>query len=368
MRTKLRLEQRPTKPFMHLNQRITAFAKLGDFLRQFARKTPEPVSELQDLHGYYTQFLDKIQQAKAANAWFTVENQQLSVNNWADALTVENLTQWLANYELPTPNDPKKVAVIMAGNLPLVGFHDFLSVLISGNHLIAKLSSNDKHLLPFLAEVLVFIEPRFRESITFTTERLPEHDAVIATGSNNTARYFEYYFGKKPNIIRKNRNAIAVLNGTETKEQLSNLGNDIFGYFGMGCRSVSKIYVPKGYVFDSFYEAIYDWKELINHHKYANNYDYNKAIYLMSMFNVYDNGFLVLKEDQGMSSPIAVLFYEFYKSEAELLATLHAKTDEIQCVVSDNLAQERIPLGQSQHPKLWNYADGVDTIAFLAKL
>ena len=193
-----------------------------------------------------------------------------------------------------------------------MGFHDFLSVLISGHNVIVKQSSNDKHLLPYLAKYLEYVEPEFKGKIIFTEAKMENFDAVIATGSNNTARYFEYYFKGKPSIIRKNRNSVAVLTGNETEEDLKNLSEDIFRYYGLGCRNVSKLFVPKDYNFDTFFKAMYHWNPIIDKAKYANNYDYNKAVYLMSEFEMLENGFLMIKEDQSYASPIATVFYEYY--------------------------------------------------------
>jgi hypothetical protein len=256
----------------------------------------------------------------------------------------------------------------MAGNIPLVGFHDFLSVLLTGHKVVAKLSSNDKHLLPFLAKYLEVIEPEFKGCINFTEHKLENFDAVIATGSNNTARYFEYYFRNKPAIIRKNRNAVAILNGDEAKIQLEALSNDIFRYYGLGCRNVSKLFVPKGYNFDLFFNAIYKWHPIIQETKYANNYDYNKAVYLMSQFDMLENGFLMLKEDESYASPIATLFYEFYDSKIDLEKKLKAERDKIQCIVSKGFTSQEIAFGKTQHPQLWDYADNVDTVEFLLKI
>jgi hypothetical protein len=249
-----------------------------------------------------------------------------------------------------------------------VGFHDFLSVLISGHKVLAKLSSNDKQLLPYLTGQLLVIEPGFQEFISFTEEKLENFDAVIATGSNNTARYFDYYFGKYPNIIRKNRNSVAVLNGTESAEQLEALANDIFRFFGLGCRNVSKLFIPKDYNFDNFFKAMFTWKHVINDHKYINNYDYNKAVYLMSLLPVLDNEFLLLKEDSGYSSPISVVFYEYYEDTEILRQKLDENSESIQCVVADGGIVAAIPFGKTQSPQLWDYADGVDTLDFLLKL
>ncbi|WP_442845269.1 acyl-CoA reductase [Leeuwenhoekiella sp. H156] len=352
---------------MDLKQRITAFANLGQFLTDFLSKDEKTGLKLADYNLLTEEFEAVIDAAYRANSWFTPEHINLALNSWADALKQENLKNWLEPYAINTQN-PKTVAVIMAGNLPLVGFHDFVSVLLSGHHILAKLSSDDKLLMPFLAKVLIQLEPAFAEAISFTDKKLTHHDAVIATGSNNSARYFEYYFKDKPHIIRKNRNAVAVLTGNETHEQLVALGNDIFSYFGMGCRSVSKLFVPKAYNFDAFFKAMYEHKEVIHHHKYANNYDYNKAVYLMSLFPILDNEFMVLKEDENFSSPISVVFYEYYESQDSLKAYLEAKTEEIQCIVASGFDAGEIAFGQAQKPKLHDYADGVDTVAFLLKI
>ena len=257
------------------------------------------------------------------------------------------------------------MGLILAGNIPLVGFHDFLSVLISGNNVLIKTSSNDQFLLPFLAKYLIAIEPELSNKITFVEGKLENFDAVIATGSNNTARYFEYYFKDKPSIIRKNRNSVAVLNGEETKEQLMALGEDIFRYFGLGCRNVSKLFVPKGYSFNAFFEAIFEYQDIIHYEKYANNYDYNKAVFLMSNFKLLDNGFLTIKEDSSYASPISSVFYEFYENLEELQIRLESESEQIQCIVSNNLVKNSIDFGQTQRPNLWDYADNVDTISFL---
>ena len=234
--------------------------------------------------------------------------------------------------------------------------------------MIAKLSSNDKLLLPYLTKYLIAIEPEFEGKIVFTEERLEKFNAVIATGSNNTARYFEYYFGKYPNIIRKNRNSVAVLSGKETSEELKSLSNDIFRYFGLGCRNVSKIFIPKDYNFDVFFNAMFIWKEVINDNKYINNYDYNKAVYLMSNVNLLDNEFLLLKEDINFSSPISVTFYEYYDSLESVSEKLITEKDNIQCIVSNLGIKNEIKFGETQNPNLWEYADGIDTIDFLVKL
>jgi hypothetical protein len=331
---------------MQLQQRINGFVKLGSFLSSEVTKDEEIIST-----------------ASAHNGWFTAENIIFALKGWSNVLTEEKLGTWLTSYDIPE-KQPRTIAIVMAGNIPLVGFHDFLSVLITGNKVLAKLSSSDTVLLPYLTKKLIEFEPGFADRIEFTEERLANFDAVIATGSNNTARYFDYYFGKYPNIIRKNRNSVAVLNGNETSEQLEALANDIFRYFGLGCRNVSKLFLPKGYDFDPFFNAMYSWKEIINNNKYINNYDYNKAVYLMSNIELLDNEFMLLKEDSGFSSPISVVFYEYYENEEDLRNYLSENEEHIQAVISAN----DIPFGAAQTPQLWDYADGVDTVSFLLEL
>ena len=253
----------------------------------------------------------------------------------------------------------------MAGNIPLVGFHDFLCVLATGHHVLVKQSSNDKHLLPFLAKYLEHVLPDLKGKIKFTEDKLEQFDAVIATGSNNTARYFEFYFKNKPSIIRKSRNSAAVLTGNETNEQLEALSEDIFRYYGLGCRNVSKFFIPKDYNFDAFFAAMYKWNPIINDSKYANNYDYNKAVYIMSEFDMLENGFLMIKEDQSYASPIATVFYEYYDSTESLKQKIDTDQDLIQCIVADGFNDTEIPFGKTQKPELSDYADNVDTIAFL---
>lgn len=340
---------------MQLQQRINAFQKLGAFLASIASAKED-------------QYIQKlIAEASAHNSWFTEENVLFALNSWSEALSEENISTWLSRYTI-SDAEPKTVAIIMAGNIPLVGFHDFVSVLITGNKVLAKLSSNDTQLLPFLAEYLIEIEPGFKDRIHFTEERLTNFDAVIATGSNNSARYFDYYFGKYPNIIRKNRNSVAVLTGEETSEQLEALANDVFMYFGLGCRNVSKVFLPKGYNFDPFFNAMFSWKHIINNNKYINNYDYNKAVYLMSSLDLLDNEFMLLKEDTGYSSPISVVFYEYYNSLEQLNDQLSENKEQIQAIVSEAGVHNEITFGKAQTPQLWEYADGVDTIEFLVNL
>ena len=314
------------------------------------------------------QFNDIFDKAEQQNSWFTRANVIFAFKSWSEALSENNVQQWLSQYQLPQTTSPKKILIIMAGNLPLVGFHDLLCVLVAGHKAIVKLSSDDRVLLPYLITQIRTFAPEWAEAVAFTDDKVTEYDAVIATGSDNTARYFEYYFGKKPHIIRKNRHSVAVLTGEETPEELQDLGKDIFLYYGLGCRSVSKIFVPQGYDFDLLFQAIYPYKDIIEEQKYANNYDYNKAVYLMSLYKLLENGFLLLKEDEHYGSPIATLFYEYYTNKEALKKKLATDREKIQCVVGHNFIDGEIPFGQTQTPKLWDYADGVNTLTFLLNL
>lgn len=352
---------------MDLQQRINAFTKLGQFLSQFKTEGIKKNDTVMANDLFFDGFKHQIKLAKEHNGWFTEINIFFSIESWSKALTGSNINQWIGKYTF-NPYHPKTVAIIMAGNIPLVGFHDFLSVLISGHCVVVKQSSNDKHLLPFLAKYLEIVEPAFKGKIEFTEGKLTNFDAVIATGSDNTARYFEYYFKNKPAIIRKNRNSIAILTGDETKGQLENLSDDIFRYYGLGCRNVSKLFLPKGYNFDAFFNSIYKWHPIINEAKYANNYDYNKAVYLMSEFEMLENGFMMIKEDKSYSSPIATLFYEYYNSKEELQQKLKTEADKIQCIVANAFTESEIPFGETQNPQLWDYADDVDTVEFLLEI
>ncbi len=337
-----------------------AFVKLGTFLDRYCKgeSRGDPWTERLDA---------SIILAGQQNGWFTEENVLFALQHWSRLLNEKYLGAWLANYEIPK-RQPLKVAIIMAGNIPLVGFHDFLCVMSTGNVAMVKLSSNDRALFQFISDYLTNIEPSFKDRILIVEGQLKGFDAVIATGSNNTARYFEHYFGKGPNIIRKNRTSIAVLSGKETPDRLLALGEDVFRYYGLGCRSVSKLLVPHNYDFDAFFKAIYPYRTIIDQIKYQNNYDYNKAVYLMSEFKILDNGFLMLKEDRSNASPIASLFYEKYDDLSDLDVQLSNDRENLQCIVSDGFKMGEVPFGQSQFPSLTDYADGIDVVDFLLKI
>jgi len=334
---------------MNLEERIKAFSQLGHFFSD----------EITD------DFAEKLKVAEIKNPWFTEENTKAAIGAWAKLLTSENLNAWLSPYHLTDSLKPKNVLIIMAGNIPLVGFHDFLSVLISGNRAVIKLSSEDKTLLPFIIDKLIDIAPEFEDKIAFTTDvKDKQFDSVIATGSDMSAKYFDYYFKNAKKIIRKNRKSVAILDGTESKKELEELAIDVFAYFGLGCRNVSKLFLPKDYDLDQLFEAFYPYQDVMEHNKYANNYDYNKAIYLMGSHEIIENGFLLLKEDTSLQSPLAMLHYEYYSNLDKVKNFIEENKQQLQCVVSKN----DTVFGQTQNPNLWDYADGEDTIAFLMEV
>jgi hypothetical protein len=310
------------------------------------------------------------QRAEHENGWFTKPNIALALDAITqDMLEAGQLAQWLARYpDLSPPAHPKSIGLVMAGNLPAAGFHDLLCVLASGHRALVKLSSKDKLLLPWMAELLEEIAPELGKRIQFT-ERLQGFDAVIATGSNNSARYFRQYFGRVPHIIRKNRNSLAVLSGSESPEELEGLGHDIFDFFGLGCRNVSKIYLPAGYDIPQLMDALEPFATLADHNKYLNNYEYQRSLLLLNKVPHFASNFLLLKEDTGIASPLATVYYEHYSSMEEVRSTLEAKEEDIQCVVTHlPEIEDAVPFGQSQRPRLWDYADRVDTMRFLAEL
>lgn len=348
-----------------LTERKKSLVQLGRFLSEYNHlPTPDSTSSIPAI--YFEKLNQVVATAQIHNPWFTPENIHLALKSWASALTESNIEHWLSSYSwehLP----PKTVAIITAGNLPLVGFHDLICVLISGHKALIKQSSKDQHLMPFLVELLVYFEPKLVDTVVFSTKPFRDFDLVIATGSNNTARYFEYYFKNKPHIIRRNRTSAAVLTGNETAEQLQALGEDIFSYFGMGCRNVSKLFLPENYDLNQLFTAWYEYHPIINHNKYANNYDYHKAIYLMNGDNFFDNGFFMLKNDTKLHAPTAVCFFEFYNHTIDLQSYLNTLNSQIQCVVSQGFTENETAFGQTQFPALWEYADQVDVLEFLLK-
>jgi hypothetical protein len=350
---------------MELNSKIESFALLGNFLKDFLNEKDKRK------HLLFSELSDAIAQAELKNRWFTNEFVCQALRTWSTCLRKEELEKWLDPYspQLKNITTGKKVAVIMAGNIPLVGFHDFISVLFSGNHFTGRLSSDDAELLPALSRLLIHFNSQWAEHITFTKERLTGFDAVIATGSNNSSNYFNYYFSKVPHIIRKNRNGVAILTGDENAQELSGLADDVFLFFGLGCRNVSKLYLPEGYKFEPLIDAFRRYAGFSLHHKWMNNHDYYSSVFLLNQIQAIDNGFVILTENQAIASPPAVLYYEYYANRDDLMDRISLQRDEIQVIV----CKKEIPgpyclPGNAQNPGLSDYADGIDTMQFLLGL
>jgi len=339
---------------MQLKELILTFSKLGGFI--LGEKNAELIKQWTNA-------------ARNENAWFTEDNVKLALNNTAKYyLNKEQLENFVAANHIETNISPKKVGIVMAGNIPVVGFHDLLCVVLSGNIAMIKLSSSDSILMRFLINKIFEINPDLKKLILMV-DKLNAAEAMIATGSDNTAKHFEYYFSKIPHIIRKNRTSVAILTGEESRTDLANLGNDIFQYFGLGCRNVSKIFVPKGYSFDKFYESIEYWSTIRLHHKYNNNYDYNKSVLLVNRAPHLDNGFLLIREDSALVSAISVCHFEYYENEDDLHQLISSNKEKIQCIVSKERAFENsFDFGEAQSPQLNDFADGVNTIAFLKSI
>ncbi len=355
---------------MTLKNRIRAFAELGIYLENI-NKTSFPNDSNKQVTTAYEELKKAVENITQYNGWFVKDFVLNALQAHGKSISYDKLHTWISSYNdlLEDKIKVNTIGVVMAGNIPAVGFHDFLTVLLSGNIILAKLSSDDDKLLPLIAKLLIAIEPDFNNFIHFTSAQLKNFNAIIATGSNNTARYFEYYFGKYPNIIRKNRNGIAILSGKESSETLEALTDDIFLYYGLGCRNVSKLFLPQGYNFEPLLKTLTKKKKITDNHKYFNNYEYNKAIFLVNGKRHYDTGNLLLVEDEGFASPVSVVFYEYYDNEISLLNRIKANNSLIQCIVSDNkIVDNIVPFGKSQYPELWDYADDIDTMSFLLKL
>jgi len=347
------------------SDRIESFIFLGKYLKDFLTE--------ENRHGnsLFSEFDRAIEQAGFMNAWFTRESVEHALSVWAERLSRTELEKWLNPYSLEQnePASEKNVAVIMAGNIPLVGFHDFLSVLISGNQFIGRLSSTDSELLPALARVLIEYNSSWNELIKFTKERITAFDAVIATGTNNSSNYFNYYFSKVPHIIRRNRNGVAIITGKEDEKELLGIAYDIFLYYGLGCRNVTKLYLPDGYDVAPLFNAFLSFRTYSNHHKWMNNHNYYRSVFLLNQIPALDNGFLLLTENKQIASPPGVLYFEYYSEMNILLEELSAQKDEIQVIV----CKEPVPFpsclpGGTQAPELSDYADGVDVMHFLLDL
>ena len=340
------------------DDRISAVSQIGEFLRAYSAQ--EPVKEA---------WKDIVEELDAAivrsfrhNGWFTEQNVRFALKSWGEVLTKELLEAWRDREGGTAACSRHRVGIVMAGNIPLVGMHDFLSVFLSGHMALVKLSSDDQYLLPVLSKIIVREDPLFEGDWMFV-EQLNDMGAVIATGSDNTSRYFEYYFGKYPNIIRKNRTSVAVLTGKESDEELQALGEDIFRYFGMGCRNVSHLLLPEGFDIQRVFANIVDWGDVVNNNKYGNNYEYYRALFLLNQDDFLENGFLIVRENEVLHTPVSILHHSTYQ-QAGAVDRLSEWEGQIQCVVG----HDYLPFGKAQQPELWDYADGVNTMSFLKEL
>ena len=342
---------------------------LGEALMLFGKANHDLNAPLSDT--VQPELAHAIHQSVDNNPFFTCKNILQAIAAIAGCLSAQQINDWLSAYdpELLMPEKQQTVAVVMAGNIPMVGFHDLLCVLISGHRLAAKLSHDDRFLLPAIVKMLEKIEPEFEGRSTFTTDQLHGFDAVIATGSNNSARYFQYYFGKYPHIIRRNRNGMAIINGQETIQQLTALGEDVCAYFGLGCRNVSRIFLPEGYAIATLLDNWEAYADIANHSRYMNNYTYNRSVFLLNATPHYDNGFILLRTLDAFAAPVSVVNITYYKPDVDWLAFVAENNASIQCVISnDGQHPLHVDFGKSQNPFLWDYADGVDTLNFLLSL
>lgn len=338
-----------------LEKRTKAFAALGSIMREGAAGTST------GLAGRFSELAGTLH---LSNPWFTPGNVRRALSAVGNALTEENLTKWLSAYPgITEEREPLTVGVVMAGNIPMVGFHDLLCILITGNRMQARLSSKDEMLMRAVAAALAEIEPGFGPVTVMTTGMLKGFHRVIATGSNNTSRYFEYYFRNVPSIIRSNRNSIAILDGTESDAELELLGDDIFSYFGLGCRNVSKLWLPEGYDPASLLPRWKRFEQLRSHYKYDVNYDHHRAVMMVNRERFTDGGFVLLRESPSLTPPMAVVHYEYYAAGTDPAKGPEMTAGMLQCIAGHG----HLPFGTTQQPELWDYADNTDTISFLLK-
>ena len=337
--------------------------QFGKFLRSFLDSDSWPGFQSGVDQIEFDNFQLSVEKAESNNAWFSIKMIRLSLESWAKNLSEDHIDKWLSKYEIPTFIN-KNILIICAGNLPLVGFHDIVCCILLNLNTQVKLSRNDNMLIPAILNILYLFDSELQDRIKICDEKPGNYDSVIATGSNNSNRYFEYYFGNFPHIFRRNRTSIAVISSEITNEELKSLSHDMLQYYGLGCRSVTKLYLPEKFNLDRIYNSVFNYKDLINHNKYMNNYEYNRSIFLLEKKLFFDNGFLILIEDKSLFSPISVVNFEYYSSMETLDKELNNLSSEIQCRVGEG----GIPFGTAQKPKLWDYADGVDTIDFLTKI
>jgi hypothetical protein len=345
---------------MDVKSRISALVKIGEAIERVVRHQPVTPAE--------KRLMEVVSSCKNSNGWFTTDFVEHRLKQISTTLHADVLEKWVSRYELKAAV-PKNILCVLAGNIPLAGFDDLLAVLITNHRFVGKLSSDDKILFPTILTLITEVAPEFEPQISTAAAKVKDVDAVIATGSNNTARYFEYYFGKYPHIIRKNRNSIGVLTGEETLEELKRLGDDIFTYYGLGCRNVTKLFVPRGFQLNLLFECWVDRGEsLMNNTKYMNNYEYHRTLFLLNSEKFLDNNFFIVKEDTQLISPPGVLYFEYYDTIEEVKNYITTNRQQIQIVISNSEDVADVPLGKAQLTMPWDYADGVDTVDFLNKL
>ena len=337
--------------------------QFGKFIRSFLDSDSWPGFQSGVDQREFDNFKSSTEKAESNNAWFYRKMIRLSMESWAKNLSEDNIDKLMSKYDVPSSIN-KNVLIICAGNLPLVGFHDIVCCILLNINTQVKLSKNDNVLIPAILKILYLFDSELQDRIKICNEKPDNYNYVIATGSNNSNRYFEYYFGKFPHIFRRNRTSIAVVHSEISDDQLKSLSHDMLQYYGLGCRSVTKLYLPEKFSLDRIYNSVFNYKDLINHNKYMNNYDYNRSIFLLGKKLFFDNGFLILKEDKSLFSPISVVNFEYYSSMETLEKELNVLSNEIQCMVGEG----GITFGTAQKPELWDYADGVDTIDFLTKI
>lgn len=350
---------------MDLNMRVGSFVQLGKIFNYLGESKQWDGFHL----GINKQEFDDLNQAiltaKIHNAWFDEINVRLAFKHLALMLKEDGLKTWVSEYSIPNNLSDKTVALIMAGNIPMVGFYDLLCVLISGHKAMVKLSSDDTVLMLAVINLIGILNPDLKKRVSIVNGKMIGFDAVIATGSDNTARYFETYFEKYPSIIRKNRTSIAVLDGEETEEELDALADDVFTFYGLGCRNVSKVYLPEGFDLNRLFKVFFKFKDVLNSNKYNNNYDYNKAVFMMNKIDFVENGFLILKEDPSLHSPLSVLHYEYYSNKKQIDNIIKENESKLQCIVGKDNKWNLF--GASQKPLLKDAPDNIDVMVFLLK-
>ena len=351
-----------------LQNRLKSFLLLGQFLREFIDPSENNKRSFADA---WYKGLDAIVKGQVSfNSWFTEPSVLRALKEWSLALTEPALRSWVDAYPELTDSKTKWVAVVMAGNIPMVGFHDALCVLISGNNLVMKPSSDDKHLIPYLLHFLEEHSPDLKDCTRIADGKITDFDAVIATGSTNSTRYFQYYFGKYPSLIRKGRTSVALLDGSETEEDCSRLADDILAFYGLGCRSVTKVFLPRNFHLDRLFQAFYPFQEILNHKAYADNYDYHRSLYMLNKIPFLENGFFIVREEESLHSPVSVVHYSYYDDVESAKEEMLKNEESIQIVIGKDIKwfTRTDSFGKAQSPQLYDYADGVDTMKFLAKL